>query len=114
MLPNTKRIGIYDGVDNLTNYDVNSLASDWHHLAVSSSAGLTRFYIDGAFVASLSQGVLLEVETVGNAMDIVSLLPSWMTSGSTIVRYRLMKFRCFTGMVMVILEYILIVISLHL
>ena len=65
--PTTKLLGIYDGADNLTSFDVNSLSAGWHHLAVSSQVGITRFYVDGSMVGSVNDHMLLEIETVGNA-----------------------------------------------
>ena len=67
-----KLVGLFDGgagaggLEKLTSYDASILSAGWHHLAVSSSVGQTRFFIDGNNVGLVTDNIILEIETVGN------------------------------------------------
>ena len=63
----TKFLGLFDGtLEKLTPYDASTLSAGWHQIAVSSSVGQTRFFIDGTLVGQVSDNVILEIQTVGN------------------------------------------------
>ena len=62
----TKFLGLFNGGEKLTTYDAGTLPAGWHQIAVSSSVGQTRFFIDGTLVGQVPDNVILEIQTVGN------------------------------------------------
>ena len=68
----TKFLGLFNGGEKLTTYDAGTLPAGWHQLAVTSSVGQTRFFIDGTLVGQVPDNVILEIQTVGNNLDLNS------------------------------------------
>ena len=64
-----QRLGLFDGTsDNYISFNASTLASGWHHIVVSSSVGQTKFFMDGNQVGSISDNIILEIETIGNTI----------------------------------------------
>ena len=64
-----QRLRLFDGTsDNYISFNASTLASGWHHIVVSSSVGQTKFFMDGNQVGSISDNIILEIETIGNTI----------------------------------------------
>src|ERR1051325_7987244 len=56
----------YSGYYYLTGYNTNSLSANWHNITTVSTAGQTKFYVDGTFVGAASIQVTQPIVAVGN------------------------------------------------